>query len=61
MLVSGVQQSGSVVYLCRPIFCFQFFSITVYYKLMNVVPCAIYIYIVNLHCLFILHMVVCIC
>ena len=41
---SGVQQSDSVIYLCRSIFCFQFFSITVYYKIMNIVSCAIRIH-----------------
>ena len=38
LLVSGVQQSDSVIYLCRSIFCFLF-SV-----LFHIVPCAIHIY-----------------
>ena len=37
MLVSGIQQSDSVAY----IFFFRFFSIIGYYKILNIVPCAI--------------------
>ena len=38
MLVSGVQQSNSVIYI---FFFFIFFSIVVYYRVLNIVPCAI--------------------
>ena len=38
VLVSGVQQSDSVIYIY--IFFFRFFFITGYYKILNIVPCA---------------------
>ena len=45
MLVSGVQQSDSVIcisiYLSIYLFFFRFFSIIGYYKILNIVPCAI--------------------
>ena len=37
VLVSGVQQSDSVIYICF----FRLFSIIGYYKILNIVPCAI--------------------
>ena len=39
VVVSGVQHSDSVVCVCS--FPFTFFSILVYYKILNMVPCAI--------------------
>ena len=39
VLVSGVQQSDSVMYIY--VFFFIFFSIIVYYKILNIVPYAI--------------------
>ena len=43
VLVSGVQQSDSVVYsvLYIYIFFFVFFSIMVYHRMLNIIPCAI--------------------
>ena len=38
MLVSDVQQRDSVTYIC--VF-FLFFSIIVYYKILNIVPCVV--------------------
>ena len=40
VLVSGIQQSDSVLYMCIYIFLFRFFSIIGYYKILSVVPCA---------------------
>ena len=39
VLISTVQQSDSVMH--RYIFFFIFFSIMVYYRILNIVPCAI--------------------
>ena len=39
VLVSGIQQSDSVLYIY--ILFFRFFSITDYYKILNIVLCAI--------------------
>ena len=39
MLVSAVQQSDSVIHMYT---FFIFFSILVYHRILNVVPCAIY-------------------
>ena len=39
VLVSGVQQSKSVIYI--HIFFFRFLSLIGYYKILNIVPCAI--------------------
>ena len=42
VLVSGIQQSDSVMYVCVYIYIyFRLFSITGYYKILNIVPCAI--------------------
>ena len=43
VLVSGVQQGDSVlyIYVCVYIFFFRFSSIIGYYKTLNIVPCAI--------------------
>ena len=49
MLVSGIQQSDShiyirvyiYIYIYAYIFFFRFFSIIGYYKILNIVPCAI--------------------
>ena len=41
MLVSGVQQSGSVIHTHIYLFFFRFFSITGNSKILNIVPCAI--------------------
>ena len=41
VLVSGVQQSDSVIHICIYLFFFRFFSIMGYYKILNTVPCAI--------------------
>ena len=40
MLVSGVQQSDSVLHTHIPIF-FRFFALISYYKILSIVPCAI--------------------
>ena len=49
--VSGVQQSDSVIYIymCVYVFLFRFFSITAYYKILNIVPCAIQLVLVVLY------------
>ena len=39
VLISGIQQSDSCIYIY--IFFFRFFSIINYYKILNIVPCAI--------------------
>ena len=39
--VSGVQQSDSVIHLYMYLFFFRLFSIIGYYKILNIVPCAI--------------------
>ena len=39
VLVSGVQQSDSVISIS--VFFFRFFSIVGYYKILNIAPCAI--------------------
>jgi len=39
VLISSVQQSGSVLYIYLSIFIFRFFSIIDYYKILNIVPC----------------------
>ena len=39
VLVSGIQQSDSVIHMY--IFFFRFFSIIDYYKILNIVPCAV--------------------
>ena len=41
VLVSGVQQSDSVIHECIYIFFFRFFSIIGYYKILRTVPCAL--------------------
>ena len=42
VLVSGIQQGNLVVYIHTHLYSFfQFFSIIVYYKILNIVPCAI--------------------
>ena len=41
MLVSGVQQSDSVIHIGVYIYIFRFFSIIGYYKILNIVPCAV--------------------
>ena len=41
VLVSGVQQSDSVIHICIYLFFFRFFSIKGYYKILNTVPCSI--------------------
>ena len=43
VLVSGIQQNDSVIhiYMYIYIFFFRFFSIIGYYKILNIVPCAI--------------------
>ena len=47
MLVSGIQQSDSDVYVCACmcvciyIFFFRFFSVIGYYKILNMLSCAI--------------------
>ena len=42
VLVSGVQQSESVIYLYTHIYnFFRLFSIIDYYKILNIIPCAI--------------------
>ena len=41
VLVSGVQQSDSVIYTYRSFFFFIFFSLVAYYKISSIVPCAI--------------------
>ena len=38
-LISAVQQSDSVIHIYT--FFFIFFSITVYHRMLNIVPCAI--------------------
>ena len=38
MLVSSLQESGSVIYIY--VFFFIFFLIMVYYRILNIVPCA---------------------
>ena len=40
VLISVVQQSDSVLYIYMDIFFFIFFSIIGYYKILNIVPCA---------------------
>ena len=39
MLVSAVQQNDSVIHMCALFF--VFFSIMVYHKILNIVPCVI--------------------
>ena len=51
VLISGVQQNDSVIYVCIYII-FRFFSIIGYYKILNIVPGP---------CLYALYTVVCIC
>ena len=48
MLISAVQQSDSVIYMCVCVYIYIyilffkiFFSIIVYHKILNTVPCAI--------------------
>ena len=41
VLVSGVQQNDSVIHMYTYLFFFRFFSIIGYYKILNVVPCAL--------------------
>ena len=41
VLVSGVQQSDSTIQIHIYLFFFRFFSIIGYYKILNIVPCAI--------------------
>ena len=44
VLVSGVQQSDSVIhtYICIYLYSFfLFFSVIVYYKILNTIPCAV--------------------
>ena len=40
VLVSGVQQSDSVIHMYTNLFFFRFFSIIGYYKILDIVPCA---------------------
>ena len=42
VLISGIQQSDSLRYI--HIFFFRFFSIVDYYRILNIVPCAICAY-----------------
>ena len=39
VLISSVQQSGSILYIYLSIFIFRLFSIIDYYKILNIVPC----------------------
>ena len=39
VLISGVQQSDSVIHICT--FFFIFFSVMVHHRILNIVPCAI--------------------
>ena len=41
VLVSGVQQNDSVIYTYTYMWLFIFFSIMVYYRILNILPCAI--------------------
>ena len=41
VLVSSAQQSDSAMHMYIYIFFFRFFSIMGYYKMLNIVPCAI--------------------
>ena len=41
VLVSGVQQSDSVIYIYIYIFFFRFFSLIGYYKILTIVPSVI--------------------
>ena len=41
MLVSGVQQSDSVIHIGVYIYIFRFFSLIDYYRILSRVPCAI--------------------
>ena len=49
VLISGIQQSDSVIhtYIYIYIFFFRFFSIIGYYKILSIVPCAIQLVIVG--------------
>ena len=64
MLVSGVQESDSALYICMYVyniyispFIFRFFSHIGYYRIMSTIPCAT----VSPCWLSILYIVVCIC
>ena len=41
MLISTVQQSDSVIHIYTYTFFFIFFSIVVYHRIVNIVPCAV--------------------
>ena len=41
VLISSVHQSDSVIHIYIYIFFFIFFSIMVYHRILNIVPCAI--------------------
>ena len=42
VLISGVQQSDSYIYVCIYIYFFLFFSIMIYHRILNIILCAIH-------------------